>query len=209
MEETFIIRYDLALIGFGGVNRALAELINERCVELSRDFGLALRVVAITDLRFGSLVQQEGIDLSTVLALSPEDGDFSQFRGGASELRNEWIIRSSSADIIVEATLTNPVDGQPAVSHVRWGLEAGKHVCTSNKGSVAFQGNALTALAARHHVRFEFEGTVLSGTPIIRLAKQEFHGLSIDRFEGILNGTSNYVLGRLEDGLSTLRQGNQ
>ena len=54
-------RYDLALIGFGGVNRALAELIDERGPALTSELGFELRVVAITDLRLGSLMQSDGI----------------------------------------------------------------------------------------------------------------------------------------------------
>ena len=50
-------------------------------------------------------------------------------------------------------------------------------------------------------VHFEFEGSVMSGTPVIRLAKQMFSGLRLGGFEGIMNGTSNYVLGRMEAGL--------
>ena len=60
-------RYDLALIGFGGVNRALAELIVQRGDDLARELGFTLRVVAITDLRAGSLVDADGIDLVPLL----------------------------------------------------------------------------------------------------------------------------------------------
>ena len=61
--------YDIALIGFGGVNRTLAELIATRGDTLRSELGFGLRVVAITDLRLGSLVQPEGIDLSIALNL--------------------------------------------------------------------------------------------------------------------------------------------
>lgn len=64
--------YDIALIGFGGVNKTLAELISTRGETLRSELGFGLRVVAITDLRLGSLVQPEGIDLSIALSL---DGD--------------------------------------------------------------------------------------------------------------------------------------
>ena len=52
--------YDIALIGFGGVNRTLAELIATRGGELRSELGFGLRVVAITDLRYGSLVTAGG-----------------------------------------------------------------------------------------------------------------------------------------------------
>ncbi|MGW3565542.1 homoserine dehydrogenase [Streptomyces sp. NPDC000941] len=194
-------RYDLALIGFGGVNRALAELIAERGDELSEELGFALRVVAITDLRAGSLVLPCGIDLAPLLAAAPGELDFSGMAGGSADPRNEWVIREVPADIVAEATFTNPADGEPALSHVRWALRAGKHVCTTNKGPVALHGHALKRLAAEHGVSFEFEGTVLSGTPVLRTADRLLAGARVTGVEGIMNGTSNYILGRLEEGV--------
>ncbi|WP_018772576.1 homoserine dehydrogenase [Arthrobacter sp. 131MFCol6.1] len=192
--------YDIALIGFGGVNRTLAELIATRGETLHTELGFGLRVVAITDLRLGSLVQAEGIDLSIPLNLGGGGETFAEY-GGSADTNNESVIRNCTADIICEATFTNPDDGEPAVSHVRWALESGKSVCTTNKGPVALRGAELTSLAEQNGVHFEFEGAVMSGTPVIRLAKKMFAGLELKGFEGILNGTSNYVLGRMEAGL--------
>lgn len=193
-------RYDLALIGFGGVNRSLAELIHERGGDLASELGFELRVVAITDLRFGSLMQPAGIDLPAVLAM-PAGASFAGMDGGDADPRNEHVIRTSTADIVIEATFTNPVDGEPALSHVRWALESGKHVATTNKGPVALAGAELLRFAAEQGLRFEHEGAVLSGTPILRLKESVLRGLRIDGVQGILNGTSNYVLGRMEAGL--------
>jgi homoserine dehydrogenase len=194
-------RYDLALIGFGGVNRALAELVSQRGDRLAEDLGFALRVVAITDLRAGSLVDTDGIDLAPLLAAEPGELNFEGLPGGSADPRNEWVIRDVPADIVVEATFTNPADGEPALSHVRWGLQSGKHVCTTNKGPVALAGRALKLLAAEHGVSFEFEGSVLSGTPVLRAAQNLLGGLEITGVQGIMNGTSNYILGRLEEGV--------
>jgi homoserine dehydrogenase len=111
------------------------------------------------------------------------------------------VIKDCGADIIVEATFTNPVDGEPATSFCRWALEGGQHVVTTNKGPIALHGAELKALARRKHVAFEYEGSVMSGTPVIRLARQALAGSSIVGFEGILNGTSNFVLTSMEGGL--------
>lgn len=193
--------YNIALIGFGGVNRALAELIRDRSSQLEADLGFSLRIVAITDLALGSWVDADGIDAAAALAV-PRGDNFAIFPGGSTTPDNEVVIKNSNADIIVEATFTNPVDGEPAASHVRWALEARKHVTTTNKGPVAIHGPALLELAEQNDVRFEFEGAVLSGTPILRFADKMLRGLNITAFEGILNGTSNFVLGRMENGLS-------
>lgn len=84
---------------------------------------------------------------------------------------------------------------------MKWAIESGKHVVTTNKGPVALYGKELSRLAANNGVRFEYEGSVMSGTPVIRLAHKMLGGLELNSVQGILNGTSNYVLGRMEAGL--------
>ncbi|MDF2045021.1 MULTISPECIES: homoserine dehydrogenase [Microbacterium] len=192
--------YNLALIGFGGVNRALAQLIDEDQPRF-RELGFELKVVAITDLAMGSLIQADGVDLGEILAL-PRGTTFAGHDGGSAEADNERVIRESPADVVVEATFTNPQTGEPAASHVRWALESGKHVTTTNKGPVALHGAALNAIAAANGVRFAYEGSVMSGTPVLGLAHRQLAGLGFSRVQGVLNGTSNYVLSRMEAGLS-------
>ena len=193
--------HDIALIGFGGVNRALAEIIHARGPQLADDLGFSLRVVAITDLRLGSLMQADGIDLGEVLGM-PAGATFADRPGGAAIPQNEHVIRHTTADVVVEATFTNPVDGEPAVSHVRTALESGKSVTTTNKGPVALAAAELNRIARTHGARFEYEGAVLSGTPILRFASETLKGLRVTGVQGILNGTSNYVLGQMETGMS-------
>ena len=194
-------RHDIALIGFGGVARALAETIRDRGSDLTRELGFELRVVAITDLRLGSLMVADGIDLAAVLAMVPGE-TFAGWHGGTAAPQNDYVIRNTTADIVVEATFTNPIDGEPAVSHVRAALESGKSVTTTNKGPVALAGAELNRVAERNGVRFEYEGAVVSGTPVLRFAEKTLAGLRINAVRGILNGTSNYVLGQMELGMS-------
>ncbi len=194
-------RHDIALIGFGGVNRALAEIIHTRGQDLADEIGFELRVVAITDLRLGSLMRTEGIDLGAALTL-PDGVTFVTMPGGAAVPQNDFVIRNTTADIVVEATYTNPVDGEPAVSHVRAAMQSGKSVTTTNKGPVALAGAELNRIAAEHGVRFEYEGSVMSGTPVLSFASRVLPGLRVTGVQGILNGTSNYVLGQMESGMA-------
>ena len=193
--------YKLALVGFGGVNRALAQLIAERNERWKTELGFTLKIVGVTDLFLGSVVGREGLDAGVLARLPAAKGALAQLAGGEVNALNEAVIKDSGADIIVEATFTNPVDGEPATSFCRWALEGGKHVVTTNKGPIALHGSELKALARRNNVAFEYEGSVMSGTPVIRLARQALAGSSMVGFEGILNGTSNFVLTSMEGGL--------
>lgn len=193
--------YNIALIGFGGVNRALAELIATKNPLWERDLGFRLNIVAVSDLYLGSVVSPNGLNAKTLVEAKFSKGGFGLLSGGSAEADNETIIKSALADIVVEATFTNPTDGEPAVSHCRWALQSGKHVVTTNKGPVAIAARELKALADTKGVHFEYEGSVMSGTPVIRMAQKTLAGAELNGFEGILNGTSNFVLGRMEDGL--------
>ena len=192
--------YNIALIGFGGVNRALANIIATDEEKFYREMGFNLRIVAVSDLFLGSVYTPEGIDLTLLAALPVAQGACATLPNGKATAENEDIIKNSNADIVVEATVTDSVTGQPATSHCRWALSTGKHVSTTNKGPLAFAEKELMDLALKNNVGFEYEGVVMSGTPVLRFADKLLKGSEIHQFSGILNGTANYVLGLVEQG---------
>ncbi|GAB7531250.1 homoserine dehydrogenase [Pseudomonas sp. 3A(2025)] len=193
--------YKLALLGFGGVNRALAQLVAEKNDEWAQTLGFTLKIVGVSDIFLGSVIGKEGLDARQLVATPAEKGAFSKLENGNAEPANETVIRFSGADIVAEATFTNPVDGEPATTFCRWALEKGISVVTTNKGPVALHAASLKKLAAETGSAFEFEGAVMSGTPVIRLAQETLAGSEITGFKGILNGTSNFILSNMQAGL--------
>ena len=138
--------YNLALIGFGGVNRALAELVRDRFSQ-PNELGFTLRIVAITNLSFGTWIDDRGIEPQTALSIGAARG-FCEFAGGSVEVDHYRAIVESAADIVIEATYTNRTSGEPATSHIRWALSAGKHASTTNKGRVRCSEPSFTSLLA-------------------------------------------------------------
>jgi len=194
------MHYNIALIGFGGVNRALANIIATDSEKFYYDMGFNLRIVAVSDMFLGSVYSPEGIDLDLLTLLPAAQGACAKLPNGKATADNDDIIKNSNADIVVEATVTDSMTGQPATSHCRWALSAGKHVSTTNKGPLAFAEKELMALALKNNVSFEYEGVVMSGTPVLRFADKLLKGSEINKFAGIVNGTANYVLGLVEQG---------
>lgn len=194
------MHYNVALIGFGGVNRALVEIIAADPEKFHRELGFSIRIVAVSDIFLGSAYALEGIDPAVLSALAVKQGACEALPNGKSTANNEAIINSSNANIIVEATVTDAVTGEPAISHCRWALSSGKHLSTTNKGPLAFAAKELTALAIENNLGFEYEGVVMSGTPVLRFADKLLKGSEINQFTGIVNGTANYVLGLVEQG---------
>jgi homoserine dehydrogenase len=149
----------------------------------------------------GSAYDPTGLDLTTALAMA-EGG---QSLSGWSDVGSDWdaptMIANADADVVVEATYTDIETAQPATDHIRAALERGLHVTTTNKGPTALFCRELTALAARHDVRFLFEGTVMAGTPLLNLIRESLAGSAVTEMRGILNGTTNYILTQMEGGM--------
>ena len=86
----------------------------------------------------------------------------------------------------------------PAYPFVKACLLAGKHVATSNKALVAAYGTELLEIARKNHVNFFFEASVGGGIPIVRPLYRCLKGEQIQEITGILNGTTNYILTKME-----------
>jgi homoserine dehydrogenase len=192
----------IAMIGFGNVGQGLAEILHGKKTALKRRHGFEYQVVAISDARLGALCDPEGLDLGRVLKVLGATGGLEGYRG--PRVRKGWdalqTIRASGADAVVELAWTDLTTGQPAIRHCETALKLGKHVVTSNKGPAALAQPRLARLAARQGVQFRIEGTVMSGTPVLSLALENLAGNDFLAIQGILNGTTNYILSEMEAG---------
>jgi homoserine dehydrogenase len=105
-------------------------------------------------------------------------------------------ILQSDADVVVE--LVGGLD--PAGTWVRRALESGKSVVTANKKLIAFHGVELERLAAAKGGHLKYGAAVAGGIPVIPGLEQGLAGDRIERIEGILNGTCNFILSKMEEG---------
>jgi len=192
----------LLFVGFGTVGQGLAELLLEKEKSLSDNYGFEFKVVGIADKILGSLYVPEGLDLKKVLEITREDHSLAAYPEGRYENDALSLIKEANADVMLEATYTDIKTGEPATSFIKAALEKGIHVTTTNKGPLALYYRELADLAQKNGVQFLFEGTVMSGTPVLNLLRETLAGSDITEIRGILNGTTNYVLTRMEEGLS-------
>ena len=191
----------LLLLGFGTVGQGLAELLLNKREMLKQKHGLDWTVVGIADMLKGSIYNDNGIDLKAALDKAvagdklTELGD--EFNGDALAMVN-----AADADMMVELTYTDIKTAQPATSHIKAALAKGMHVTTSNKGPLALHYHELAKIAKDKGVQFLFEGTVMSGTPVLNLIRETLAGCDISQVKGILNGTTNYILTKMEEGMA-------
>ena len=192
----------LLFVGFGTVGQGLAELLLEKEKFLAENCGFEFNIVGIADKIIGSLFVPEGLDLEKALKMAKEERSLAGYPGGEYKKDALSLIKEADADVMLEATYTDIKTGEPATSYIRAALERGMHVTTTNKGPLALYYRELADLAIKKGVQFLFEGTVMSGTPILNLLRETLAGSNITEIKGILNGTTNYILTRMEEGFS-------
>ncbi len=190
----------VAIIGFGTVGQGVAEIILNKAEDLEKSDGVAFEVTAVSDMQKGSLLDATGVDLAAALNAVKEGGTLESCGGAMPGRTAIETIAECDADIVLEATYTDIKTGEPATSHVKAAIDRGMHVATTNKGPVVLFARELIDRAAAKKVRFLFEGTVMSGTPTLSFAMRNLAGCEIRGIQGILNGTTNYMLTEMENG---------
>tara|TARA_B100001123_G_scaffold441920_1_gene584246 strand:- start:15884 stop:17134 length:1251 start_codon:yes stop_codon:yes gene_type:complete len=163
----------VALVGFGTVGKAVAKIL---------DSGL-----------------HGGLCLSYVFNRNIEDKKVDWLAGQVVWTDDINAIISSDVDVVVEV-----VGGEdPAVDWIRRALESGKSVVTANKQAIAHQGAELEAIAIKNGKSMFFGAAVAGGVPVINGVTEGLAGDQVVGLCGILNGTCNFILTRMEiDGLS-------
>jgi homoserine dehydrogenase len=163
----------IALLGFGCVGSGTAEVLTENKKLIEARLGCEYKIKYILDLRdFPDSPFGELVvhDFNTILN-DPEVSVVAEMMGGS----------------------------HPAYDFTKACLEAGKSVVTSNKEVVATFGVELCEIAASHGVRYMFEASVGGGIPVIRPMMTDLASNKINKINGILNGTTNFILTAMRD----------
>lgn len=197
------MEYKIGLIGCGTVGQGFLEILNKKSEYLMDKIDFAAKVVGISDKLKGSLLIPEGINLAKLLQILNQGKKISEYLKGKKNAAEGMdpleMIEKCEADIIAELTYTDIKTAEPATSYLKKAFRTGKHVVTSNKGPAALHYKELKKLAQRNNLLFKFEGTVMSGTPVFSLFENGLAGNEIKEIRGILNGTTNFILTKMEE----------
>lgn len=192
----------LALVGFGSVGQALARLLLQKRDELAARYGLDWNVVGLATAHHGIVSHPTGLDLNRALELAAAGDDLGALEGTRAADTPLQLIQACGADVLFENTPVDYATGQPAVAHLETALQVGMHAITANKGPVVHAYRRLTELANQHGVCFAFESTVMDGAPVFSLWAHTLPAARLNSFRGVLNSTTNLILGLMEDGRS-------
>lgn len=169
--------FNIAILGCGVVGSGVADILFDKQEELSKRFNQEVKLSKILDIK-----NMDGTPYAPYLVTEPAD----VFEDDSIKL---VVITIGGLDLAADRCFA--------------ALKAGKHVVTSNKAVVAAYGRELTKLAYENNVRFLYEASVGGGIPIIRPMNICLSANDIYEIQGILNGTTNYMLtGMYKDKMS-------
>lgn len=162
----------VAVLGYGTVGSGVVEVIEKNKAMVTKKAGEELEVAYILDLREfpGDPYESKVVHDASVIMEDPEVKIVCETMGGTTY----------------------------AYQYTKAALEKGKSVCTSNKEMVAKYGAELIKMAHDHNCNYLFEASVGGGIPIIRPLNYSLTAEKIEAITGILNGTTNYILTKME-----------
>ncbi len=167
----------VGLAGVGTVGAAVIRLLDQGHEKLATRCGRPIEVVAVSARSRGK----------------KRDINLKKFRWFADPVA---LAADPAIDVLVEVI---GGAGDPAKRAIETALTAGKPVVTANKALLAAHGHKLAALAERQGVALNFEASVAGGIPIVKTLREALNGNAFTRIYGILNGTCNYILSRMEE----------
>lgn len=169
-------KINVGVVGYGTVGRGTVQTLISNAEEIKRKSGLDVVVTGVADTHIADKTDLylEQVPIKTVHA--------------------DDLIHHRDIDVIVEL-----IGGTGAAFDIiSSALKNGKHVVTANKALLATRGKELIALAVQSHRRLMFEASVGGGIPILSVLQNDLAANKILKIEGIVNGTCNYILTRME-----------
>ena len=163
---------EAAIYGYGNIGSGVAEVIEKNQDRIERAIGQGVHVKYVLDLRKfeGDPVREKLVHDVDIIVNDPEVKIVCETMGG----------------------------NEPAYTFTKKALMAGKSVCTSNKELVANHGAELIRIAKEHQCNYFFEASVGGGIPVIRILNNALKQETILNISGIVNGTTNYILTKME-----------
>lgn len=188
---------NIALIGCGGVGKAFIKLLQEKERYLMNQ-GLNISLKYVIGSK-GGVYNPQGIDKEDLLKFMALEKDITKYpKGGINKLSIDDIIDNKDVDMLIELTPTNKETGEPGMTHITKALDNGISVVTGNKGPIMLAYEKLKAIAKANGAQLAIGCTTGGALPSINAGIMDLAGSRIISIEGVLNGTTNFIIQEME-----------
>ena len=186
----------IGLIGFGGVGQSLIKLLVKKRKYIFEKYNLDIKVKYIVKSD-GGIYKANGIDLEELLEFINKNKSIKEHILWKSNLSIQEVIKNNDIDTLIELTSTNIETGEPGLTHIKRALESKINVVTGNKGPIILKYKELKEIADKNSVELKVGCTTGGALPSINGGLYDVAGSEIQAIEGILNGTTNYILSKM------------
>lgn len=198
MDNSRLLR--IGIVGCGNLGKATLRLL-EKKKDIWLSEGLHLSLTCVLDVN-GGVADKNGLDCGALAAHMESGQKFEKFPGFDTALNFGKVLEERLIDVLVELTPTNKDTGEPGLTYIRKALENGVHVATSNKGPIMVAWEELSELARARKLLLGIGCTTGGALPSVIAGREAMAGADVSQTEGILNGTTNFILSRMESGLA-------
>ena len=194
------IKKRLILCGFGNVGRAFGRLVEERRNLILKEYGLELELVAVVDIGGAAITTQSYLPMNRLISHVDNNGTVETIEHyGMPGISGVQVLSEVAAEVLVETTPTNLEDGEPGRGHIMAALRNGMDVVSANKGPLVLYYRELFDLAKDKGQRIYMSAATAAALPTLDVGRLCLAGARIESIEGILNGTTNYILTRMRE----------
>lgn len=186
----------IILCGCGGVGKEFLQLLAERNIEIQRKYGLDLIVSAVVDYHGAAVADSAvGLPVAEFIEYVRQGNEVQTFPTyGQENITGVEVIAGLDADIMVEATPTDLVDGGVAKDHIFTAIDRGMDIVSANKGPFVLFYEEVFEKAQKNGCGLHISAATAAALPTLDVGLTCLAGSRVSSAEGILNGTTNYIL---------------
>lgn len=189
MEKRIIIT------GYGVVAKEFCKLLLNHSESIKNMYGFHPKVTGIIGTK-GMLYEAEGISLDKLMNYDVGTNALTQY----AEEKNIFLVPPKwNGDVLVECTPTDIETGEPGLSYILNAIEAGMAIVSASKGALVHSFKRIKEAARKKGVSMKFSGATAAALPTMDIGGYSLAGATITRIEGILNGTTNFILTTMTD----------
>ncbi|HEK85641.1 MAG TPA: homoserine dehydrogenase [Candidatus Aminicenantes bacterium] len=192
-------KINIILVGFGRVGQAFFNLLREKYDYCRARYGLELELRGIVRNK-GSILLSSTQRVMTPAYFLTEDLD--TLADWIPSITLSDFLEEFGSGIVVDCTPSNLENGEPGFTIMKAALEKGWHVVTASKGALVLRPGELQNLSKEKNVLIKASGATAAALPTLDVGLNSLAGATIQAIEGLLNGTCNYILTRMNEGLS-------
>ncbi|WP_439876290.1 homoserine dehydrogenase [Bacillus mycoides] len=196
------MKIQVVLSGYGTVGREFIKLLNEKYLYINETYGINLVVSGVLG-RNVAIHNEEGLSIHHLLTYGGGTAAIEKYLEHHPE---ERATSGISGTVLVESTVTNLKDGNPGKKYIKQAIEKHMDIVAISKGALVTNWREINEAAKMANVRIRYSGATAAALPTLDIGQFSLAGCNIEKIDGILNGTTNYILTKMYEGDITFEE---